>query len=261
MPRLFLYLATVILLTSCGERAVSLAHWDDVSKRINPDQTSGEICAILDAIPTWDGRGGMTWACADGRFSGVFSPDPPGDPRLLYGRFIPDAKPQALSSPQISAADLDLMRRLQQHWHAPLADLDAAVRRMDEINQASVADDERVHGRKLTETARIAAAWVSAGRPEPIPLSFIHDSPGDLDVAWMAIAITGDVRALRNIVAAATKANRSTLFAARWSLESNLRQDPHLDTLLMSTTWTPAEQRVVERIRARCVQQAATHQQ
>jgi hypothetical protein len=194
----------------------------------------------------------MTWVCADGRFSGVFTPDPPGDPRLLYGRFIPDGKPQVSSSPHLSEADMELMRRFQQHWHTPLADLDSAIRRMDDINQASTNEGDRTHGRTLAATARSAAAWVSGGRPEPMPFSFTHEVPGDLDVAWTAIAITGDARALRCIVTAATTADRSVVFAARWSLEANLRQDPRLDTLLMSTQWAPAEQQVVERIRARC---------
>ena len=252
MTRLFLSLAAVILLTGCGERAVSTARWAEVGERINPDLTSGEICAVLDAIPVFDGWGGMTWVCADGRFSGVFTSDPPGDPRLLYGRFIPDAKPPSSSSPRLSKADMDLMRRFQQHWHTPLADLDAALRRMDEINLTSTDESDRTYGRRLSATARSAAAWVSGGRPEPMPFSFTYDSPGDLDAAWMVIAITGDARALRSIVTAATTANRSVLFAARWSLEANLRQDPRLDTSLMSTQWAPAEQQVVERIRERC---------
>lgn len=252
MPRLFLCLATVFFLAGCGERAVSTARWAEIGDRIEPDLTSGRMCAIFKAIPMLDDRGGMTWVCADGRFSGVFTPDPRGDPRLLYGRFIPETKPTGSSSPRINEADMDLMRRLQQHWHTPLADLDAALRRLDEIIQSSTDESDRTHGRRLFATAHSAAAWVAGGRPEPMPFSFTYDLPGDLDVAWVVVAITGDIRALRSIVNAATTATRPVLFAARWSLEANLRQDLNLDTLLMSTQWLPAEQHVVERIRARC---------
>jgi len=252
MTRLLVGWMTLLLLSSCGERAVSSARWADVRDQIQPDQNSSEICSIFGSIPVFDGRDGFTWHCADGRFAGVFTPGQAREPRLLYGRFVPEHVPDAPPLAQRpSDADLLLMRQLQQHWHTPLPDLDGALRRLEELGQASANQSDRQHSQRLTDTARAAAAWVAAGRPEPLPFTFTMAEPGDMDIAWMALAITGDERCLRHIVAAATSAKRSVQFAARWSLDANIRQDPRVDALAAAMTWAPAERHLVDRIRGR----------
>jgi hypothetical protein len=259
MTRLILCWAALLLLVGCGDRAFSSAQWADVREQIQPDQSSGAICDIFGSIPVYDGRDGFTWYCADGRFAGVFTPNQAGDPILLYGRFIPSRAPQG--QPQTerpSESDMLLMRQLQQHWHTPLPDLDGALRRLEELGQASTDPSDRQHSQRLTDTARAAAAWVAAGRPEPLPFTFTMAEPGDMDIAWMVLAITGDERCLRHIVVAATSAKRSVQFAARWSLDANIRQDSSVYALTAAMTWAPAERQLVDRIRSRSTPQRIT---
>lgn len=225
----------------------SSARWAELRERIQPDQTSEAICDIFASTPFFDGRDGFTWRCADGSFTGVFTPDGAGAPRLLYGRFSPTSPPPAPAQ-RPSNDDLVLMRQLQQHWHAPLVDLEGTLKRLEELAKTYGDDSDREHSQRLMATARVAAAWVAAGRPEPMPIIMTMEKPGDLDVAWMGLAITGDPRCLRHVVAAATSGPRSVQFVARWSLDANIRQDPQVDALMIATTWSPAEQALVDRL-------------
>lgn len=115
--------AIVLILWGCGVNDRSTKSWPEIQDRIVPDCRSGKVSQYVDAIPIYNSRNAFPWALADGSFSGIFYQDSPGDPRLLYGRFIPSqSKPPSVEKAAPTEEDEASMKRMQAHWRKPAPD-------------------------------------------------------------------------------------------------------------------------------------------
>lgn len=222
--RPILVLLCVMLLSACGDAVRSAHGWDEVRDRVVPDQRSGELCDLFGCIPCFDGSDRLTWMLADGSFSGVFYPDPPGDPRLLHGGFRPGTP--ATERPLPSPAEMAAVQRLQAHWRSPDPAIAGTLETLRTM-AARQAGDERAHQERLCDAFASALAWAQAGDAGAPPLPARIEKPGDLDVVWACFYATGDDRCLRLLLrtGAATDLRPGLVFPARWSVQANMRQD------------------------------------